>query len=134
MEYKETKRKFALWIKDSTMDMVRMWYQKDNCRSLSEYIEKAVLFYNGYLAANKSMDFLPVIITSPLKSIVAESDNKRDRMLFKLAVEMAVMMNVVAATNEIDPLTLERLRGECVKEVKRTNGTFSFKDAVDWQR
>ena len=30
--------------------------------------------------------------------------------------------------------TLERLKGECVKEVKRLNGNFTFKDANDWQK
>ena len=49
-------------------------------------------------------------------------------------VELAVMMNVVAANNNIDPVLLERLRGECVKEVKRLNGSFSFDDAVSWQK
>ena len=44
------------------------------------------------------------------------------------------MMNVVAANNNIDPVSLERLRGECVKEVKRLNGAFSFDDAVSWQK
>ena len=48
-------------------------------------------------------------------------------------LELAVMMNVVAANNNIDPVSLERLRGECVKEVKRLNGAFSFDDAVSWQ-
>ena len=44
------------------------------------------------------------------------------------------MMNVVAANNSINPVSLERLRGECVKEVKRLNGSFSFDDAVSWQK
>lgn len=34
----------------------------------------------------------------------------------------------------IDKLTLTKLRGECVKEVKRLNGSFSFDDAYDWQK
>ena len=55
-------------------------------------------------------------------------------MIFKLAVELAAMMNVVAANNNIDPVPLERLREECVKEVKRLNGAFSFDDAVSWQK
>lgn len=71
---------------------------------------------------------------STLKSIVAESDNRQNRMLFKLAVEIAIMQNLVASSQEIDPLSLERLRGECVKEVGRLNGTFSFEDAVNWQK
>lgn len=74
------------------------------------------------------------MVTSTLKSIVAESDNKQNRVLFKLAVEMAVMMNLMAANNDIDKVALERLRGECVKEVKRLNGSFSFNDALDWQK
>ena len=72
-------------------------------------------------------------LLSNVKSIVAESDNRHNKMLFKLAVEMAVMMNVVAASNEIDEISLARLRGECIQEVKRLNGNFSFEDAVEWQ-
>lgn len=37
---KEVKRKFALWIKQSTIDMVEGIYKEDNCSSRSEFIEK----------------------------------------------------------------------------------------------
>lgn len=131
---KELKRKFALWVKESSLELVRKLYKEDNCSSQSEFIEKAVLFYAGYLSAEENKSYLPNVVTSTLKGIVAESDNRQNRMLFKLSVEMAMMMNVVASIQDIDKLSLERLRGECVKEVKRTNGSFSFDDAVDWQR
>lgn len=114
--------------------MAKEFYPKDNCTSQSEFIEKAVLFYCGYLASGEHDQYLPNIITSTLKSIVTESDNRMSRMLFKIAVELAVMQNVVAATNEIDDSALSRLRGECVKEVKRLNGSLSFDDALDWQK
>ena len=74
------------------------------------------------------------MVTSTLKSIVAESDNRQNRMLFKLAVEVAILQNIAASSQDIDPLSLERLRGECVKEVKRLNGGFSFEDALTWQK
>lgn len=131
---KEPKRKFDLWIKESSLEQVRKHYKQDNCSSQSEFIEKAVLFYVGYLSSEENKNYLGSIITSTLKSIVAESDNRQNRMLFKLAVEMAVMMNVVASMQDIDRLSLERLRGECVKEVKRLNGSFTFDDALDWQK
>ena len=68
-----------------------------------------------------------------------EAEKKEIKRRFQLwirpsTVELAVMMNVVAANNNIDPVLLERLRGECVKEVKRLNGSFSFDDAVSWQK
>lgn len=130
---KEPKRKFALWVRESTLDLAKGLYKDDNCSSRSEFIEKAIIFYAGYLAAGNHNQYLPSIITSTLKGIVAESDNRMSRLLFRLAVELAVTMNVVAAGQGIDKATLNRLRGECVKEVKRLNGAFSFDDAVDWQ-
>lgn len=128
------RRKFALWAKNSTLDSVKKFYKEDDCESQSEFIEKAILFYLGYLLTEKSKSYLPNVVTSTLKGIVAESDHKQNRMLFKLAVEMAMMMNVIASSQNIDKVSLESLRGECVKEVKRTNGNFSLEDAVDWQK
>lgn len=128
------KRKFPLWARPETLDKVERVYREDNCRSRSEFIEKAIEFYYGYLTSEDKKSYLPSVVTSTLKSIIAESDNRQNRMLFKLAVELAIVQNLTAATQEIDPLSLERLRGECVKEVKRLNGSFSFEDALDWQK
>lgn len=68
-----------------------------------------------------------------------EAEKKEIKRRFQLwirpsTLELAVMMNVVAANNNIDPVLLECLRGECVKEVKRLNCSFSFDDAVSWQK
>lgn len=131
---KEVKRKFARWIKQSTIDMVESIYKEDNCSSRSEFIEKAIIFYVGYLSANDNSQYLPNVVTSTLKSIVAESDNRMSRLIFKLAVELAMTMNIIASSQDIDKLTLTKLRGECIKEVKKLNGSFSFDDAYDWQK
>lgn len=130
----ENKKKFPLWARPETLEKVDKIYREDNCRSKSEFIEKAIEFYYGYLTSKDKNGYLPSVVTSTLKSIVAESDNRQNRMLFKLAVEVAILQNLMATTQEIDLLSLERLRGECVKEVKRLNGSFSFEDAYDWQK
>ena len=36
--------KFALRIRPETQELVRAWYRKDNCKSQSEFIEKAIFF------------------------------------------------------------------------------------------
>ena len=133
-EEKEVKRRLQTWFKPSTLALVESLYPQDDCRSRSEFIEKAIIFYAGYLSTEKAESYLPNIVTSTLKSIVAESDNRQNRMLFKLAVEIAIMQNLMASTHDIDPLSLERLRGECVREVKRLNGGFTFEDALTWQK
>lgn len=128
------KYKFALWLYPETLSRVKELYKQDGCRSRSEFIEKAIRFYIGHLTAEDDTSYLPNALLSNMKSIVAESDNRQNRMMFKLAVEMAMMMNLMAAEQEIDRISLERLRGECVKEVKRLNGSFSFEDAYEWQK
>ena len=130
----ENKKKFALWVYPETLDKVAEIYRTDNCESKSEFIEKAIRFYIGYLTSEDKKGYLPSVVTSTLKSIVAESDNRQNRMIFKLAVEIAIMQNLMASTHDIDPLSLERLRGECVREVKRLNGGFTFEDALTWQK
>jgi hypothetical protein len=128
------KRKFALYIRESTLEQVRKWYSQDNCTSQSEFIEKAIQFYIGFISSENGSDYLPKIITSTLKGIVNESDNRISRILFKMAVEQAITMNVVAATCNISRDQLDKLRGTCVAQVKRTNGAYSFENAYDLQK
>jgi len=133
MPLPKDKEKFALWVRPTTMQGVRENYREDNCRSQSEFIENAILFYLGYLTADKPKSFLPSMFLSTMKGIVAESDNRTSGLLFKIAVELAILQNLIAATNEVDELTMTRLRGECIKEVKRIHGIFTMEKAMDWQ-
>ena len=133
-EKTEGKRKFALWIGESTLEQVRKWHKADNCSSQSEFIDKAIHFYIGFISSENGSDYLPKIIISTLKGIVNDSDNRISRILFKLAVEQAITMNVVAATCNISREQLEKLRGNCVSQVKRTNGAYSFEDAFEFQK
>lgn len=133
-EGKENKRRFQLWLKPSVLDMADKLYEDDNCGSRSEFIEKAIQFYAGYLHFQKSQDYMPKIITSTLKGMMAENSNQISRVLFKMAVEQAITMNVVAATCGISRDQIDKLRGVCVSQVKRSNGSYSFEDAYDFQK
>lgn len=130
----ENKQKFALWIHPEVLNKVDKVYREADCRSKSEFIEKAVDFYYGFVTADNYKTYLPNVVISTLKSIVDESDTRQNRMIFKLAVEIAILENLIALQEDIDPLAMERLRGECVQEVKRLNGSFKFEDALEWQK
>lgn len=128
------KRKFALWISKDTIEKAKKHYKDDNCSSASEFIEKAILFYLGYLSSQENQDYLAQVIPATVKGIVDESANRMGRLLFKIAVEMAVVENILAAVCDVDELEVTRLRGQCVKEIKSTNGLLSFEEALRWQR
>ena len=133
MSVSKDKIKFAAYLYPETLDKIKELYRGDDCSSKSEFIEKAVRFYIGYLTAEDKSNYLPNMFLSNMRAIASESDNRVSRILFKLAVEQAMMMNIMAANYDIEPDTLSRLRGSCVEEVKRLGGSFSMKDAVEWQ-
>ena len=132
--YSEDKKKFSLWLQQETFDMVEKMYHKDNCTSRSEFIEKAIKFYCGFLRNNDNSQYLSTVLMSTMQAMFKESDNRISKLIFKLAVELAITMNVVAANQGVDKEVLKSLRGECIKEVKKTNGIFTFDEADNWQR
>jgi len=133
-EENENKKKFPLWIYPETRKLVTDWYKKDNCQSQSEFIEKAIRFYCGYIAAENGVRFLPAAITSAMTGMVDSLENRMARLIFKLAVEMSMMMNILAANADVDENTLRRLRGKCVNDVKKSIGSVTFEDVAKFQK
>ena len=134
MAEKDLKRKFALWIRPSLLEEVDSLYKSDNCASRSEFMEKALQFYIGYLTCNHAQDYLADVIPSTVKGIMDETANRMGRLLFKMAVEQAVSENILAAVCDVDQTELTRLRGQCIEEIRKTNGLLSFDKALSWQR
>ena len=125
------KIKFALRIAPEVQQLVKDMCPRDNCQTQNEFIEKAIKFYAGYISGQDACDFLPEAVVAALRSTVRESEAHTCRLLFKLEVD--ILMHVLASGMEIDPATLDKLRGRCVQEVKTTNGGITFKDAVNYQ-
>ena len=111
MNNEDKKERFSLWMKHSTFEKVEENYREDNCQKKSEFIENAVNFYCGYLNMNSSVNFLSPVLEDIMKKLFKKSDDRISRLLFKIAVELAITMNVVAANNGVDKEVLNSLRG-----------------------
>ena len=115
-------------------ELVKELMPMDNCQTQNEFIEKAIRFYAGYLMGNAASDFLPQALVSAIRGTLQDSENRTSRLLFKLAVEVDMMMHLFATAMEIEPEILGKLRGLCVREIKKTNGSISLKDVVEYQK
>ena len=124
------KVKFALRITPETLLLVRDICPKANCRSQSEFIEKAIRFYAGYVETGNSLDYLAPILASTLTGIVHDSEKRISRLQFKQSVEQSMLMRIIADGLEIDESRLPGLRAECVRDVRSTNGSLSLEDEV----
>lgn len=130
----ENKKKFALWVHPSVLEKVERLYQFDSCKSKSEFIEKAILFYAGYITSEDFRDYYPEVIVSTVQGALDSFEKRMASLMFKNAVELAMLMHITAANFRVDENTLSRLRGKCVTDVKKTNGRITFDDAVKYQR
>ena len=101
------KEKFALWLRSETKQMVEKNYKDAGCRSRSDFIEKAIVFYCGYLTATDYREYLPNIIVSTMKGNLDSFENRMANLLFKSSVELSMLLHVIAATHNIDGDTLE---------------------------
>ena len=128
------KVRLHLRLTPETYRLIGEYTPKDNCTTANEFVEHAVEFYVGYLSAEDCLHFLPPSLATAVRGTVHDSENRICRLLFKLAVEMNMMMNVLASEVDVSAEALERLRGRCIQEVKKAGGAVTFTDAVKYQR
>ena len=69
-----------------------------------------------------------------LRRVLDKCEHARSSALFKLTVEISMLLNVIAATNDIEHEDLGRLRHACIEEVRRINGSVSLDNAIEWQK
>ena len=133
-ESHENKTRTAIWLSPGVIRRMDGWLQEDNCKTRSEFIEKALRFYMGYLASEDTSEFLSRALVDTLRGTLADNENRLRTLLFKLCVEVNMMGHTVAAHFRADPVNRRELRAFAVDEVLRTNGKIRFDDARDLQR
>ena len=131
---KEKKQKFALWIYPSTMETIERYLEKSESRSKSDFIEKAILFYAGFLAAQTYRDYIPNVVISCMKGSLGSFERRTSNILFKVAVELSMMNFLLASAHRVSKTTMEDLRNMCIREVRSYNGSLTLEDAVGFFR
>ena len=128
------KEKMAVYFHPETIKKIEQEYKEDNCASKTEFIEKAVKFYIGYLRQQEEVNYLSPMITETVKAQIKDTEQRLARLLFKVAVELGKLSHITAAINDVDDETLDKLHAMCVNEVRKINGIIDYEDAVDFQQ
>lgn len=130
----ENKNRHTVWLTDETWNVVKEHYRKDNCSAQNEYIEKAIQFYSGYLDAEQADSYLPRVLAEMLEGKLSALGSRIGKLLFKLSVEEAIMAQIVAYGFDVDMDTLKKVRVNCIKDIKETNGEVDFEVAYKYQK
>ncbi len=131
---RNNKDRTAIWLYPDTMERMDGWLTKDNCKSRSEFVEKALSFYMGYLASEDTSSYLSKALLAGVQGTLQNTENRVSANLFRLSVETGMMMHLLATTLEVTDDELRSLRGRCVAEVKKTKGKITLDSAVKFQQ
>lgn len=128
------KQKVTIFLTPSMKKKIEETYRADNCRSQSEFVEKAVDFYLGYLNTRNASAFLPEVLSTILIGIMDDFAQRIGRQLYKLSVEQNLCNHILTADTDMDQRTYQLMRGRSVREVDSTNGRITFKEVLDFQK
>ena len=129
----ENKKNYALWLYPETVRRMDSSLELANCQSRSEFVEKALHFYMGYLVTDDTIEYLSKALLTSIQGMLDSNDDRMRSLMFKLCVETNMMMHIIAAHFKDDIGDLRALRGYAADEVKRTYGSISFDNAVKIQ-
>lgn len=121
----ENKERLTYRPEPETRQKIEQWYEADNCRSMNEFIDKSVSFYADWLSANRN-DMLPMAIASAMNGRLKILEKNLSSLSFKHAVELDMLVGIIADFAKLDRDDLKRRRAQSVKNVKQTNGRISL--------
>jgi DNA repair exonuclease SbcCD ATPase subunit len=111
----ENKERLTYRPEPETRQKIEQWYEADNCRSMNEFIDKAVSFYADWLSANRN-DMLPMAIASAMNGRFKILEKNLSSLSFKHAVELDMLIGIISDTMQIDRDDLKRRRTAANKQ------------------
>ena len=77
----ENRHRHTVWMDDNVWVHVESHYQRDNCTTKNEFIEKAVRFYSGYLDAESAAAYLLRALSDVLEGKLGALGKRMGRLL-----------------------------------------------------
>ncbi len=109
-------------------------YAASGCRTKSEFAERAILWYSGYIKSKGDMTYLPEALAEVLRGHLGRMETAVCRYLGKVAVELDINSHINAAKSEIPMEDYYKLRKLAETEVAKNGGNISFGKALNFQR
>ena len=131
---KETKTKYAIYLYPSQMEEIKSLMDSANAKSQSEFVSDAIRFYIGYLQQGKNVDYLAPIIAQTIQEEIRNTEKNISQILFKLAVESAMLSELQATQIRVPQDQMEQLRRMCSRIVAENNGIITLEKAVKHQQ
>ena len=129
----EDKQRVSLYIDKETVKTVDVFIKKHGYHSRNEFFETAAKNLIADSALKFSDDILSDKLAKAIENVSEDNAKAISKGLFHYAVQLEMMMRVIAKTNHFTDEELEDMRREAVNNVRRTRGKIKLEDiAKGW--
>lgn len=102
MQENNNSNRIGVYINNELLARCDAAMEKSNAESRSEFIRDALEHYIAVINMQESSRVLTPALESVIGSKIALTEDRINRIMFKLGVEVAMMGNLLAATHDID--------------------------------
>ena len=125
---KEEKYTLTIRMDDEIKQEIQVRMDDAHVRSLNAFVLKAIEFYLGYLRQGKNLNYISPILASCIKGEMKNIEHNLSEIIFKMAVQLSMLTQIVADEKEFYPDYLEELQKWCAEKVALTNGIITLED------
>ncbi len=126
-------KKLSFYLPTEILSICDRNLERANVRSRNQFLVKAVKFYDAYLNKEELTEVLTPAFESVIDARLDLTEYRLSRSLFKLAVEIATEINLLAASFKLDPSQVQSMKHRVINEVKELNGEFDLEKIVKYQ-
>ena len=127
-EKEQGKYKITVRMNEKTKAEIDEMMGDAHTGSINAFVNKAIEFYIGYLKQGKNLNYISPILASAIKSEIKNVERNFSEMIFKTAVQISMLTQLVADEKEFYPEYLDGLHKWCAEKVASTNGIISLED------
>ena len=129
----ENKQRVSLYLDKKTVQVVDSFIKKNGLHSRNEFFEKAAENLIADEAIKSGGDVMSKKLAKAVENVSEDNAKAISKGLFRYAVQLEMLMRVVAKTNHFTDDELEDMRREAINNVRRTRGKIKLDDiAKGW--
>ena len=129
----ENKQRVSLYLDKQTVKTVDMFIKKHGLHSQNEFFERAAENLIADEAIKTGGDVMSEKLAKAVENVSEDNAKAISKGLFRYAVQLEMLMRVIAKTNHFTDDELEDMRREAINNVRRTRGKIKLEDiAKGW--
>ena len=129
----ENKQRVSLYLDKQTVKTVDVFIKKHGLHSRNVFFEKAAENLIADEAIKAGGDMMSEKLAKAIDNVSEDNAKAISKGLFRYAVQLEMMMRVIAKINHFTDDELEDMRREAINNVRRTRGRIKLEDiAKGW--